>query len=245
MKKHLLLATGLMLIANSYSSQNDFRTKKQCFLGAFASPDLAWTNAPIPNQGFALIKNVKSNYNVTRIAFTTGIEALYQISSKFSLTLGLQYSTKGGKTSNIEYSQSPIASDPKTAHYLYKYRYIDIPIRLDYYFTRKKVSPFITTGLSANIFINQTTNSYFVYYNGYKDTYSSDNSAGYSAFNLQYQLGAGVDVVLKRSRIRVFPIWRISILKSDMGTRTSFITNAQAKGNLYSVGLGLNYFFKL
>lgn len=238
--KHILSLILIIFLAHPFRAQDPYRTKKQFFLGVFASPDLSFTTNTVMNEGGQRIKNYKGNYNIPKFSFTAGLEALYQLNEKWSVTLGVQYSDKGGKTKTIQYNPQAIYRSP-LVHYRYNYRYIDIPLRIDYYFNKKKIAPFITTGISTNIFVTHSTN----YYPVSAPEYTYGETYNFSAVNLQYQLGAGVDIALKHSRLRIFPIYRISIFKPTLGINYTAATIQYLTPRLYSIGLGLSYMIRL
>jgi hypothetical protein len=213
------------------------------YTGGFISPDLSYSTITRENTGMPAIKNYQSNYDIPKFSVTVGLEGMYQINQHLALTLGVQYSGKGGKTTEIEYGSSPVASDPVSMYYVYDYRYIDVPLRLDVYFTRGKVSPFITAGVSTNFFINQRTNVFGIDENNGDVEFSSSSTSGFSAVTPQLQVGAGIDIALKHSRIRIFPIYRFALTDTKLGETYAYST-ATVNGKLYSIGLGINCFFR-
>jgi hypothetical protein len=220
-----------------------YRPGGRFYTGGFISPDLSYSTIPRANSGMPAIKNYQSNYDVSKFSVTVGLEGMYQINQHLALTLGVQYSGKGGKTTEIEYGPSPVAGDPVSMYYVYDYRYIDVPLRLDFYFTRRKVSPFITAGVSTNFFVNQRTNVFGIDKNDEAIEYSSSSTSGFSAVTPQLQVGAGIDIALKNSRIRIFPIYRLAITDTKLRETYAYST-ATVNGKLYSFGLGINCFFR-
>ena len=144
MKKHYTLFVIVVLLCLTGVAQDEPRQPKQFYIGVFASPDLSFVNIPYPNSYFLSASNPNSNYNTSKYSYTVGLEALYQINTRLALSIGLQYSDKGGKTKLLLFPATPA---PLPDHYRYSYRFFDIPLRLDYYFSRKKIAPFITTGV--------------------------------------------------------------------------------------------------
>lgn len=220
-----------------------YRPAGRFYTGGFISPDISYSRIERQNTGTRTIKNYQPNYDLSKFSVTVGLEGMYQINHHLALTLGVQYSGKGGKTKEIEYDPSPIASDPVSMYYVYDYRYIDVPIRFDVYFTRRKVAPFITAGVSTNFFINQRTEVFGIDENDEAMQLSSSSVSGFSSVTPQLQVGAGIDIALKYSRIRIFPIYRIAL--SDTKLRETYVySTATANGRLYSIGLGINCFFR-
>ncbi|MGL5889994.1 MAG: outer membrane beta-barrel protein, partial [Bacteroidia bacterium] len=208
----------------------------------FVSPDLSFRSLA-GNTGLSgQIADTRNGYEKVKLGFTAGGEVLYRHSEKWSFTGGVQFSVKGDKTDvfTLNFAVDPrqgfIApppGEPTTAQLIYNSRYIDLPIRVNYYFSRKKISPFITAGVSTNFFINER----IVVVKGYADgnEVRSGNVAqnGYHRVNPQIQLGGGIDVQMKTGILRVLPIARFSVLPVNKGS---------VDGYFYSVGLGVSYY---
>lgn len=237
--------SGTSLVAQDTipDAEPGYRPAARFYTGGFISPDLSYSIIPRNNSGVPAIKNYQSDYDIPKFSVTVGLEGMYQINQHLALTLGVQYSGKGGKTKEIEYNASAIESDPVSMYYVYDYRYIDVPLRLDVYFTRRKVSPFITAGVSTNFFINQQTSVFGIDKNDNEMELSSSSTSGFSSVTPQVQLGAGIDIALKYSRIRIFPIYRLALTDTKLSETYAYSTGT-VNGKLYSIGLGINCFFR-
>ncbi len=245
MKKILLSATLILLTC--FLIAQDTLKQKRFYVGAFASPDYSYRILP-NNTGFnKTIADLRNSYEIPKFAYTVGIEASYKINKWFNFSLGVQYSIKGEQTKNQDLTYS--SSQPRRGFVYNNYpgiskmsikyndAYLDIPLRLDIYFTRKKIAPFITTGISTNIFLYERNIAHETFSDGHQITNSSINSnSGYNRVNLQGQFGAGIDIAFKKSNFRIFPIYRMSVLRVNSGS---------VNGYFYSLGLGLNYFFRV
>lgn len=230
-------------ISNAYMDQR-YRPGGYFHIGGFLSPDLSYSTIPRNNDGLPAIKNFQSDYDIPKFSITVGFEGIYQINQNLSLSLGLQYSGKGGKTRDIEYEPSAAGTDPVSMYYVYDYRYIDVPLRLDVYLSKKKVAPFITAGASANVLIGQHTNVFGIDKNDEPMEYTNTSTSGFSAFTPQLQAGAGIDIALKYSRIRIFPVYRLAFTDTKLSGTYAYSTGT-VNGKLYSVGLGINCIFRL
>lgn len=220
-----------------------YRPAGRFYTGGFISPDLSYSIIPRENSGMPAIRNYQSNYDIPKFSVTVGLEGMYQINENLAVTLGVQYSGKGGKTKEIEYGPSAVDTDPVSMYYVYDYRYIDVPLRLDLYFTRRKVSPFITAGVSTNFFINQRTHVFGIDKYDEAVEMSGSTTSGFSAVTPQLQVGAGIDIALKYSRIRIFPIYRLALTDTKVSESYTYSTGT-VNAKLYSVGLGINCFFR-
>lgn len=224
--KSILTILSLALLTQYSFAQDEIRAKKISF-GIFASPDASFRN-------LAVNKIVKPS-------LTAGGEVIYQIRQRFSITAGIQYSVKGEKTATIQFYDidpvlgfvPPAPGEPTSGYYVYNTRYIDIPLRADYYFSRKKITPFITAGVSTNIFINERV----IAHQNYADGSSKKNSAtadnGYHNVNPQFQLGLGVDFEFAQSRMRILPLLRMSVMPVNQDPVDAYF---------HSFGLGLSYY---
>lgn len=228
-------------------SYNIYRESNRFHFGGFASPDLSYSIIPRNTMHEPSIKNYSQHYDINKFSVTVGLEGLYQINELLSISIGFQYSDKGGRTDEIEYYPTVITTDPVSAYYVYDYRYIDIPLRLDFYITRRKVSPFITAGVSTNILVFQKTSCYSTDINEQETANSITGTSGFSRGNPQFQVGAGIDIALNYSRLRIFPIYRMTIADANLGSTYSYQgqTAPSVKGKLYSIGLGINYLFRI
>jgi hypothetical protein len=253
MKTLRLLHAFLLLSSFSLTAQEDtlkdayeepaFRPGGEFYAGGFISPDLSWSIIPRTNSGFPVIKEYNPSYDLPKFSVTVGVEGMYQINQHLALTLGVQYSGKGGKTDEILYEPNAVAGEPVSMYYVYDYRYIDIPLRLDVYLTRGKVSPFITAGISTNIFINQRTNVFGIDANNNDVEMSYSNTSGFAAICPQLQAGMGLDIAIRNSRLRFFPIYRLALSDTPLSDTYAYSTGT-VKGKLYSVGLGISYFIR-
>jgi len=223
-----------------------YRPKNRFYVGAFVSPDLSYSIIQREDAGMASLKTNNSNYDISKFSVTVGFEAMYQVNQHLAISMGVHYSGKGGKTKEIEYSlQSP--SGVANRYYVYDYRYIDIPVRLDVYLNRRRVAPFITAGVSTNVFINQRTHQFTVEMNDEAMEESNSSSSGFQGISPQFQLGAGIDITLKYSRIRIFPIYRATFTTIPVGGTYDYAgqPTGSVKANLYSIGLGINCMLRL
>lgn len=244
MSKIKIISLILILIHVSLIAQDEIR-KQQLLIGAFASPDLSFRLLSNNSGTSGSISDNRDSYEIPKLAYTAGVEALYQLKPKLSVSFGIQYSIKGEKTKDLDliygdqldprrgfvYQWSQ--EQPTKTNFKYNSSYIDIPIRIDFYFSKRKFAPFVTTGLSGNLFLREKIITTATYIDNHTEKTSSINNNGYYRFNPQFQLGAGLDIGMKKSRLRIFPIYRLSLSRVNKGS---------VNGYFYSIGLGLNYF---
>ncbi|MHB8259298.1 MAG: outer membrane beta-barrel protein [Bacteroidia bacterium] len=233
----------LLLIGITVCGQDTLR-KKKFYIGAFISPDYSYRSL-YNNTGIAkTIADIRNTIEIPKFTYTVGLDFLYQVNKRIALNLGIDYSIKGEQTSNITYTFGPPPrrgmvynssyQAPTNGYTKYNTTYIDIPLRIDIYLSKRKVAPFITTGVSTNIFLYEKDIAYLTYADGHHATSSSTGSYGFYKVNPQFQLGGGIDISFKKSRLRVLPIARVSVLRVNSGTINDYF---------YSFGLGVSYLF--
>ncbi len=221
----------------------DTLRKRKFYIGAFASPDYSYRKLFNSDPGIGnFIKSERDSTEIPKIAYTFGLDFLYKINKWIALSFGVQYSLKGYQTKNqtLVFGPPPrrggatILVTPTNDHLTYNYNYIDIPLRVDIYLSKDKVAPFITTGIATNVFLYSKNISYLTYADGHRTSTSSSSTDNFSIINPQFQLGAGVDIALKKSRLRILPIARVSVLSMN---------SDPIKEYLWSAGLGISYLF--
>ncbi|MCU0434090.1 MAG: PorT family protein [Bacteroidia bacterium] len=237
----ILILSALICACFTLTAQENTSSKKFRF-GLFVSPDVSFRSLAGNTGVSAQIADTRNGYEKIKPGFTAGGEAIYRLSDRFSFTGGIQFSVKGDKTDvlTLTYSVDPRTGfanvppgEPNTAQFIYNSRYIDLPLRVDYYFTQKKFTPFITAGVSTNIFLNERTIVVKGYADGSEKRSAVTGQNDYHRVNPQVQFGGGIEVLLKTGILRVLPIARMSVLPVNKGS---------VNGYFYSVGLGVNYF---
>jgi opacity protein-like surface antigen len=244
MKKLLLLLIPL-LPSIIFSQTPDSSGTRKFAIGLVFSPDYCYRT--LKPDGAAMSQYIAKNRDSTelpRIGFTTGLSFLYQLKKRFTLESGLLFSDNGEQTKNTALifgtglNGQPGVSDPVTNKFIYHYKYLDIPLKVNYALLTKRLSIFLSGGLSANFFITETNTSIQTYSDGHTTTSSSTSrsGSGLSALNLAFVAGAGVSYNLSgKLALRVEPVYRRSI--------TSII-DAPVKGYLYSAGLNMGIYYR-
>jgi hypothetical protein len=236
MKKYFLLFTFFsVVLAFAQSTDSTF---KRFAIGLEFSPDLSYRYLVSANKTTEFIVKDRNEYEVPKLSFTTGFSAVFKLKGRLYLEAGIQYSVKGEKYKRQVYFIAPQSLyDPSIPansdgsakmEYNYKDIYIDLPLKLNYYFGTKKCVPFISGGISPNIFLTEKMEI------NHKD-YGKHNY-GYSFINPQAIFGFGVDFNLKRIKMRIEPIGRCSVLP--------VIKNANIKGYFYSFGTNFGLYYR-
>jgi hypothetical protein len=215
--------------------QSETPQRKLTSIGIIFSPDYSYRtlNFASSNQWVAEKRNKEE---VPNIGFSTGVHIRYRLREKLTLETGLRYANKSLKTkceALIWASSDPTL--PTRSKTIYRFKYLVFPVSFSYSFrSRGKVNLFVTTGVTANIFLFKKTS--VVTAGGNDNSHASSKQMGYSKINLSASIGVGVDYRLsKRFVLSAQPFYQRSLM--------SIVANRQAKEYLFSYGIttGIHY----
>jgi len=240
MKK--LLITFLVLIPVTIYCQNTDSTKTKKFaIGLTFSPDYCFRTLS-SDESVNMIADQRNDEEIPKFGYTTGLNIAWKLSNRFTLETGVLYSNKGEKTKKYTLNwytpngQNDPALGTKNS-YTYSYIYLDIPVKVNFYFLTKKTKLYLTAGISPNIFLSQKTTSVVEFANGEEKKTSSSSNSEFQKINLTFIVGFGVSYDFSNKLyLKIEPTYRQSI--------TSII-DAPVKSFLYSAGLNTGLYFKL
>ncbi|MBS1638056.1 MAG: outer membrane beta-barrel protein [Bacteroidetes bacterium] len=251
---HILSIPFLLFLLNSGSAQNVKTRKLWCF-GIVGAPEYAYRT--LKNGGGITSKdlfNTRDSIECPKVAYSIGIDIQRYLSPKFILEFGAFYSMKGENTKTYS-MQSTIASYPTSQKVKYQTSYLEIPLKINYRFTTRQISPYVTGGISGNIFLTEQVTEYnsysyyglngptntVVHYNGadphFADPYApvvvAIQENGYYRINPQLQLGFGMDYVIDRFKLKIEPMFKYSLTDVNDGPLIR---------KFYSIGLNIGVF---
>jgi opacity protein-like surface antigen len=183
------------------------------------------------------IADSRNEMEIPKIGYTVGLNLAYKLNTKLVVEAGVLFSDKGEKTRKISYTESASGQSERYTIYKYHYNYLDIPIKVNYYFPIGKFKLYATAGVSTNIFLNEkiTTVQGHSFSDAEKNTVNTYSK--FSRINLSMLIGAGLNYnVSEKMFLKAEPIYTRSITS---------IVNAPVKSYLYSVGLNLGVYYKL
>lgn len=229
--------------------------KKGWYVGLTGSPDYAYRL--LKNDGGSTwqdVFNIRDSIERPKIAFTVGITVLKQFNDRMSLDMGILFSEKGEKTR--EYGMNPILDFvPNRQQVRYNTNYLEIPLKFNYYLLDREISPYLTGGISGNVFLYEKVTMHNTYYIHNPDG-STDirkemttkeippgiapidteiKERGYYRVNAQLQVGFGIDFTRNRVKIKLEPLFKLSL---------SDVNNEPLNRKFYSIGLNAGIFFK-
>jgi opacity protein-like surface antigen len=235
MKKNIVFIL-LFLPVLLFCQTKDTAKQDKIQIGIIGSADYCYRSLKA-DAASKWISDMRDTLEIPKLGYTLGISCLYEINKNIKIDVALLYSESGEKTKKYLLDNNNDIRLPSNNTFIYKYRYLDIPLKVNYYFLNKKLKLYATAGVSANVFLSKKTTSILEYSNFDTEKSKSVSSTGFSKINFAVLAGAGFNYsVSNKLDIKVEPIYRRSI--------TSII-NAPIKEYLYSTGLNFGIYYNL
>lgn len=173
-KRSIMRIIGLLfclLTAQLASAQSD---ANRLSFGITISPDICYRALDASGEeitGDIVIQ--REGYEKSKVGITAGLSLLYRLNDSWSLESGIHYSDKGEQTErfSIFFVGDPNFSD---VAFRYHYRYIDIPLKANYFVRQGNTRLFVSAGVIPSIFIDHTVTTFD--YNGNDDPEKSTSS---------------------------------------------------------------------
>lgn len=248
-----LLTTAIA--ANLFGQEEQKETPPAEFakvqIGANFSPDYCFRTLK-NNDGSSSSEQVLNwrNENETgKLGYTTGLNAIFNFKKNIGIEAGIQFSNKGYQTkiqdltlgSAIDprrgFAYNASGAAPIRAKFIYNDYYIDIPLKANFVFGKKKIRFITSVGLTTNIFIKEISTSVIEYNDGTSDKKSQSTTYDYNRVNISPIVSLGIDWKLNsKNNLRIEPTFRYGVLK---------ITNEPLTDYLWNAGLNISYYFGL
>ena len=213
---------------------------KKVYLGVIISPDYDFRtlkNSDGSSSNDFVLKN-RNGFEIAKLGYTTGVNVCIKFTNQFGLETGLQYSNKGFKTKDngIPHAQ-PDSNLLLKEKFIYRFHYIDIPLKANFAFGNKNIQFISSIGLVANIFINETQKSTIEYVNGQRIQRTESTLANYNKVGISPMVSIGVSYKLNaKSILKIEPTFRYGIIKT---------ANTPIAENLWNAGLSIGYYYQL
>ncbi len=239
--KFLFLTISLSTLFSFYSTAQsaDSLSKPRRFqLGVNYSQDYDY-RILMKNYGDGTTENIiemRDTTEIPKFGYTTGINGGFNFNPHIGIELGVQYSNKGYqmKDLTIVTNQGPQGPSYGTANARYNYHYIDVPLKVNLTFGKKKLQFFGSTGLVANIFIKEIDKTVLYLSDGVEE-HKFESNYDYEPVNLSAMLSAGVSYKLTdRATLRLEPTVRYGL--------TDIIDKTPITARFYNAGLNVGYY---
>jgi hypothetical protein len=162
------------------------------------------------------------------IGYTAGADLSFHFKKIFAVSLGVNFSQKGYKTKPIDVvsANSPETSLGK-AIIRYNYNYIEIPLKANFIFGKKKIRFLASAGISSAFMLYEQTKSILKYNSGGKENKKGKPNYIYNPFNLFLTGSIGVDLKLgKKMGLKVEPTYSYGLLQTIDAYITEHLWNA-------------------
>jgi hypothetical protein len=245
MKRFLILFT--IIIPFVAKSQDDLKIKSKkdynkILIGISFSSDFNYRTLKKTDENVTT-KDIFQHNNATetfKLGYTTGLNICYNFSNTIGIEAGVQYSNKGYRTKEMNFSGTNLANDIKTK-LRYNYYYIDLPTKVNFTFGQKKIRLFTSIGASTNFFIKNINTTIVQYSDNSKKKYSQNTVGKHQKYNKIYispLVSLGINYKLnEKFNLRVESIFRYGILPINYGD--------PIKGYLWNGGLNLGLYYGL
>lgn len=242
----------LLFISVFAYAQDSTKTKKasRFFIGVNFSPNYNFRTLK-NNDGSDLSKTIVGIYNkieTAKFGFSSGLNLCYIFTKHISLDLGVQFSNKGfqNKESNLTFGDMidrrrgfvyNTNNSSIKGKIVYSYNYLDIPLKVNFVFGKKKLRLISSIGLTTNLLINSKNSFVGQDSTGKSIKNSSNTTPTYNRINLSPTISCGIDYrVNDKMLFRVEPTFRYGIFK---------MTNTPVTQYLWNAGLNISYYFGL
>lgn len=193
MQKKITKAAIIVLMSLSLNGFAQLETVRNFYIGLSFSPMYTFNS---------------SNYYSTVPNFTSrsGIDMKFRITKQLALSTGIFVQNFRSKETHIGSGYSN-----KTTYNSY---ILQIPVRLDVRLTRKKIAPFLTAGILADLY---QYNTFSVTSNFPTNMYTHKGSAGDTYIHPVSQIGFGIDITTKHFKFQAYPLYDVTFSK-DYGS---------------------------
>ena len=206
----------------SFGQLNDTIKKSKVDIGYTFAPEYSYRFLKSNSNNQWIVDNYDS-LEFSKFGYALGINGVYNLKSNLTLSSALLFSNKGYQTKT--------ELTPSLINYISNYYYLDIPIKVNYYFLTEKFRFYLSGGLSTNLFLKHILISKQEGSN--EDLRLTDNSS-ISKINLALNTGIGFDVSLTNKwYFKMECLYKQSIIP---------IGNTPVKKYLYSISPNLGFF---
>ena len=232
---------GILFVLVLYSSEiysqdslkaSNKNTKRKFWIGVNFSPDLCYRNLIVLGDTSNSRESYRK-YETYKFNFSAGVNLLYYLKDNINIESGLQYSNKGYRSiSNYTYTH-----DSGKYEIIDSWYYVDIPLKVNICFGKKKLKYTLGAGIVGNILLAGGTRYTFLPDRGSKVSSYYNNWGSLSESNASFTANAGLVWQFKANQqIKFEPTFRYAMF--DPSKSRVF------KEYLWTLGLNIGYYFK-
>ncbi len=244
MKYFLLSITTFLAFTGSSQSSDSLTKPRRWQIGVNYSADYNYRalrnnsgdeSTDSENQLIESIISDQDKLDKPKFGYTTGINSSFMFSRHIGIELGLQYSNKGYRMPNIPVTTVENPENAGTADFIYNYHFIDIPLRANFTFGKKKLQFIGSAGFVTNLFIKEIDKS-VIHFSDRDEESQTESDYEYKPATLSAALSAGISYrFTDRMTIRLEPTVRYGL--------TDIVETNPISIRLYNAGINLGYYF--
>ncbi len=241
------------LVINTYSQEVPSIGYKKFQLGVNFSSDVCYRTLA-NNNGESIVDGIidwRNESEIPKFGYTTGLNVVYSLKRNISFETGLQFSNKGYQTETMDliYGDqidpvtgviSPESSDtkaPTKSKYIYSDYYLEVPVKANFTFGKRKVRFITSAGIAVNLFIAETKTVVYTYIGGSTKQKDYSSYFSYNIINLSPTVSFGIDwKITPKMDLRAEPTIRYGVLK---------IIDMPVTGYLWNYGLNVGCYYSL
>ena len=208
-------------------------------IGLVFSPDYCYRMlvATEGDFGAEFVKANRDTLELPRLGFTTGLSLLMKLGNRLVLESGILFADMGERTKRMELTYIPPKPErPNAIRRTHHYLYMDVPVRMNYYFIKKRLAWYVGAGISAKVALTYRLVARLEYSDGSTETTSSTDAELLKRLNVAATAGMGLSYALSQClAIRLEPTFRHAIKPN---------VDKPIKGYLYSAGVTVGLLFR-
>jgi len=241
MKKLLLcIISGIALSASGQNNSSPKINEPKWFVGLEISPNNCFRNLNYKG-GDDIIEGIVTSRNKREesiLGLSSGLSVGYRVTKQISVSSGLYYESCGYQVKGLHIT-SP--EDPEglknTTGISTHFRYLSIPVKVNYTFGKKKLQLITGLGIRTNILLGVKNVLVVKYDNGEKTRLAQDSPGDYNGINLSPILSLGLNYTMNSKwSFRMEPNFQIGLLP---------VADAPIKERLYNYGANVGCYYNL
>ena len=189
-----------------------------------------------PQEDVKWISEGRDSLEIGKFGYTSGLALEYKINEKLHIATGIYFTDGGERTKKYSIENVPYGQESIKYSYNNHYQYLSVPLKINYFFIKKKFDFYLTGGLFFNVFLNEIT-VFTTHYAKNNNKVIENTNSGFSKLNFGLIAGFGMNYQINpKSTFVIEPNYRRSI---------SSIVDAPVKSYLYSLGVNIGVLFKI
>lgn len=202
-----------MLIAPLFGMAQELVSEEDKFsIGVNFSPNYCYRTLNHPDEWQTFV-DTREELEHPSFGFNAGIAARCIFFTTIEVELGVQFSRQTHMFKNVPISDAMGITPLGLADNQLRYHYLELPLRVNYWFFNRKVFGYVTAGVSMNQFLNDKSKSWLTFNTGETDVVISESSIydfNKTAFAILGGLGIGYHISEKLN-VRLEPLYRYSL----------------------------------